>query len=345
MITFDLATERDDADICRLLRDNSMPSWVTMTTEREPSFFSGLNRFGRDWAVVARQGRELIGMYTGAEHRVHVNGAHANLGYLGGLRVVPAFRKRHSILRTGYASIPTLSTLDDNNNWYSCIASENHAARRVLEANLKELPKYRYVGELVTLALPQTRGRKISLWHRAQPQQMDDLCAWYNQQAKRYQFAPVLCGETARQTGAEFFIHESNGRIEACMALWGQQAYKQVVARSYRQPLAMLRPAYNAVARLTQRVALPSVGQSLDQTFLAFLSAPQSPLLIDLVRDALALCPTKVLTLGLHAQHPYLDDLQRTFHPLTYRTRIYAVHFAEIPVLDNRPAQPEAAVL
>lgn len=358
MIRYDLATLADDAAIRALLRDNAMPSWVSMAATREPSFFAGVDRYGRDWAVLARQGQEVVGMYTCSEQAVHLNGAATELAYLGGLRVVPRYRHRLSVLRQGYASLERLSPGGRRGLCYTAIACDNLPARRILEAGLRDMPRYRPLNDFVTLALPKSRGRRLGLWRPARLDDADEmaaLCRCYNQQAARYQFSPVLTPERAAQTGAQFYLLDTNlGQAQAVMALWPQQAYKQVRAQAYRPPLGWLLPLYNAYARLMRRIPLPAVGQPLDQTYLAFFAlAPESgpaPLnLTEVLADALALCPTAVLTLGLHADHPWLKRLEAVFRPARYRTRIYAVDFPssglDSPQLDSRPAQPEVALL
>ena len=347
MMTLEIASEQDNPDLRRLLRENSMQSWVSMSIEREPSFFAGQNRFGQDWAVIARQGPATVGMYTCANHPVHVNGLAQQLGYLGALRVDSSYRNQVRVLRNGYASLRYLSTGGQPKSWYTCIASENQIARRMLEANLKGMPVYKPAGEMITFALPRVRGCSHALWTPVRSGQMEAFCDFYNQQAAQWQFAPALTPETARLTEATFYVHDKGGRISACMALWNQQSYKQVVARAYRRPLATLVPVYNAYARLARKVELPPVGESLDQTFLSFLAAPlkQPGLFVDLVSDAAALCPSKVLVLGLNSQHPCSALIQRKFKPLMYRTRVYVVGFGGVLELDGRPVQPEVAVL
>src|SRR5438128_6436712 len=109
--TLRLATPADDDVIRALLRDNAMPSWVEMTIEREPSFFSGANLLGRDWAVIAEEEGQVLGMYTAAMMPVHVDGHAERLGYLGGLRVSAPHRRRIRHLRAGYESIVPLAPL------------------------------------------------------------------------------------------------------------------------------------------------------------------------------------------------------------------------------------------
>jgi len=347
VIDYALAGPADEAILRRLLRENPMPAWVSMAMTREPDFFAGAQRFGRDWAVLARDGGQPVGMYSCAEQPVHVDGQPGETGYLGALRVAPAYRHRLRVLRDGYASIRRLSPRPGADLWYTAVASQNAPARRLLEAGLRGMPHYQPLNELVTLALPSRRGRRHGLWRRVAEDRLAALCRFYNEQASAWQFSPVLSPEIACHCGADFHVVERDGAIVASMALWNQQAYKQVVACAYRWPLGPLLPAYNLYARCAGRLPLPPVGRPLDQSALAFFAV--APALADrlpeLIEDALARCPTAALSFALHVEHPWLATLLSQFRPATYRSWIYAVSFAAPARLDGRPAQPEAAVL
>lgn len=352
LIDLAVAGETDDVDLRALLGGNPMPAWVSMTLEREPSFFAGCRRYGDELAVVARVRGKAIGMYTCTTHRVHVDGVAGQIGYLGGLRVHPAYRHRLRILHQGYASIPRLAPRPLPPFWYTTIASDNAPARRLLEAGLADLPRYRPLGELVTLAIARNarprNDRRARHWRATTADALDDLCAAHNALAGQFQFSPALNAELARRTGATFHQAESDGRLVATMALWDQRADKQVVARAYRQPLAALRPFYNICAGIAGRVALPAPGHALEQCYLSFLTAADPGETVDLVADALALSPAPVLCFGLHAGHQALPALQRAFRPLTYRTQIYRVDFDPAtppPAISALPAQPEVALL
>jgi hypothetical protein len=125
--TLRLATPADDDVIRALLRDNAMTSWVEMTIEREPSFFAGANLFGRDWAVIAEENGDVLGMYTAAMMPVHVDGRAERLGYLGGLRVSPRHRRRIRHLRAGYESIVPLAPARVP-FWFTVVGEANRAA-------------------------------------------------------------------------------------------------------------------------------------------------------------------------------------------------------------------------
>lgn len=351
MTNLRLATAADDDTVRALLRDNGMPGWVDMAIAREPSYAAGLHAFGHDWAVLAQDGGATVGMYGASVLPSWVNGAVAQLGYLGGLRVQPEHRQRIRHLREGYASIRPLAPVPvDLPWWFTVVASDNTVARRLLESGLRGLPRYRPIGRVETWAMSAARGRSRGLWDVLQPHELPAALAWQRPLAAGLQLAPALDEARLRRIGIEHIrVCREAGAYAGMAVLWNQSAWKQVIARRYRGVLQLLRPAYNLWARLTRRVALPAPGQALGQTFIAFLTlAPQ--VLADrrraqaLMADLLGHCRTPVAALGLHETHP-LRPVLAGFAPMRYAAQVYAVEFDGPAPLDGRPVQPEAALL
>jgi hypothetical protein len=348
MTTFRVATEADDALLRSILRDNGMPTWVEMAIQREPSFFAAADLFGRDWAVIAEEAGDVIGMYTAAMVPVHLDGRPERLGYLGGLRVRPDYRRRIRHLREGYASILALAAETGTQPcWFTVVAEGNENARRLLEAGVRGLPPYQPQGDYVTFALPAARGRRRGLWRTAVQDDIAGIIAFHNERAARFQYSPVLDGDLVNRIGiARFLIYEVDGGTQGVAALWDQRAFKQIVARRYRRPLGALMSIYNAYARLLRRIPLPPEGGALDQTFVAFLALSDSAMADAgaLLEDLLSHCGTPAASLGLHASHPLIAAVKR-FKPISYPARVYAVSFDGTASPNGRPTQPEAALL
>lgn len=352
MTTLRLATADDDALLRRLLRENGMPSWVEMAMEREPSYFAAHGAHPHEWAVLAQDGDAVVGMYSAALARVHVNGAPRTMGYLGGLRVQPAHRHRIRHLRRGYASVRALAPAPAEQPWwFTVVAEENRPARRLLEAGIAGLPRYRRLGGLCTYAVARARGlRGGTAWRQAGEADAPALIDFHARQAAAHQLAPVLSRELLLHVGiTRFWMHEGAGGIAAMAALWDQSAGRQVVARGYHPLVRFARPFYNAFAGATRRVPLPALGAPLPQSFIAFaafepalLAEPAQSL--TLLRELLARCPTPVAAIGLHEAHPLGDAIGR-LAPLRYRTAVYAVEFDGPAELDARTVQPEVALL
>ncbi|HYM59702.1 MAG TPA: hypothetical protein VEZ11_02285 [Thermoanaerobaculia bacterium] len=348
MTTFRIATEADDALVRSLLHDNGMPAWVEMAIEREPSFSASKSIFGQEWAVVAEEDGDVVGMYTAALLPVHVDGRPERLGYLGGLRVCAKHRRRIRHLRAGYDSIRRLAPATASLPWwFTVVASENQNARRLLESGVRGLPAYYLQGEYRTFALPAARGRRRNLWRPARVEDVSQIVAFHNDRASRFQCSPVLSDALIRRIGIEnFYLFEPNGVLHGAVALWDQRAFKQIVARRYRRPIgALLRP-YNFYAKMFRRIPLPREGGALQQTFMAFLALSEEAHAdaLALLEDLLAYCKTPVASLGLHAESPLIVAVDR-LRPLPYPARIYAVSFESEPPGNGRPVQPEAALL
>ncbi len=321
MTTFRVATRDDDATVRALLGETAMPSWVDMAIEREPSSI--------DWAVIAEENDDVIGVYTASVLNVHVDGHPSRLGYLGGLRVKPQYRRRIRYLREGYASISTLAR-EAVPWWFTTIGADNVVARRLLERGVRGLPAYHFRGEYETFALPASRGRRRGIWRQC-GDRLQPIFSLHNQLASRFQCSPVLDDDLVRRAG-DFFVCDGG-----VAALWDQRAFKRVVARRYRWP-SLIAP-YNAWARLARRVPLPREGGALDHTFIAFFAMERPTL--EAMEDLLSYCATPVATIGMHAENP-LREIVRRFKPMSARSRVYSVGE---PLPNGRPVQPEAALL
>jgi hypothetical protein len=348
---FRLATPADDACLRALLRENGMPTWVDMTLEREPSYFAGRDLCGRDWAVLATDREEVVGMYSAAVMPAWVNGRPERIGYLSGLRVRSEHRRRIRHLREGYRSITRLALESPSLPWwFTVVASENANARRILEAHVPGLPAYRPIGGCSTYALPRARCRRAGLWRRLDPGELQAVLEWRTRVASQYHLAPLLHESMVHRVGlANFFVAGERERYLAMAALWDQRPFKQVVARRYRHGLTWAVQAYNLFAKVARRIPLPLEGAALEQVFIAFLAidpdSRQNPALTRaLLGDLLSLSPAPVVALGLHEADPLCDSVAM-FKPMRYPAIVYAVELDGPAELDSRPVLPEVALL
>lgn len=370
-VRYRLAEPQDDGALRRLLREHAMDSWVQLSLEREPDYFAAEALMGEPLSVIAqtfdrksgKTGQE-VGMYHCERVQVNLNGKGTTLGYLGALRVTGSFRNRLRILRHGFESIPVLLNKHCPPFFFTSIATENNRARRLLEAGLSALPRYRLAGEIQTLAIachPPLRQRAaVAIKGKLQTARVEDveeICDFYNRQALHFQFSPVLTRDWLQRLDGrnglhieDFILLREHGCLKAVLALWDQRGIKQTVACGYRFPLNHLRPLYNQWARLWGRVTLPPVGGELAQVYLAFaaldkLDIDQVQALLYELLARVRQRGAKVLVWGLNAENPQLPRLKRQFHPAVYCTRIDTVSFGNAPKLDPLPVQPEVALL
>lgn len=290
-VSFALATEADDPEICRLLRDNPMAGQISVSLEREPSYFAEAACTQLDHqTIVARENNRLICMGSCSFRTRFVNGRAGRVGYLGGLRLDQQAAGRFDVLRRGYNFFRELH--HETEPCFTAIASDNERAIRFLERAAPGMPIYDYVGEFVTAVLPvrkRTRANRSLTIERAS--NIDELVVFLNEHNCHYQFAPSWTAEDLlrlRGLGlqiGDFWQIRSGGRIAACGTLWDQRSFKQTVVRAYAAPLSWARRWLNPMFAVCGRPQLPPVGTTLAHGFISHLAvaADQPELLIELV--------------------------------------------------------------
>lgn len=359
---FRVAERKDNDSLKSVLRHNSMDSWVQLAFEREPDYFHADTLFGDAVTVIAEihnDTTDVVGMYSSNLMPVYVNGQVETVPYLGGLRVNRGYRNRFSILKYGHQSTMSLLPQGSVPYCFTSIASENHVARKLLEANLDGMPHYLPLGNMVTVALPVAKGRDGGLMQSATSDDVDDLVRFYNRHARDYQFSPVLERQWLRSldgsTGMmleDFLLYREDGKIKACLAVWDQRKFKQTLVRGYRFPLNHLRGIYNLAARVMGRNELPPAGSALQQVYLSFFAFDCSSSVdaMAFVREGLSRAAEKnanVAVIGLSEQNPILQNILTAFPCQTYHSCIEIVFLHGVKQVDVAALspQPEVAVL
>ncbi|HEX5218972.1 MAG TPA: hypothetical protein VFZ59_05345 [Verrucomicrobiae bacterium] len=350
---FSLATRAADPDIRRLLRENPMPGSISLSLEREPNYFADANQPGEiKQTIVAYESSRVVCVGNCTTRLRFVNGKPHRVGYLGGLRLDGSVAGRFDILRRGYDFFRELQASAPADFYFTSIAAENHRARRLLERNLRGMPRYEFLGDFVTLLLPTERrspdrhvpvatsvgiGSDTGTARRAEQ---------LNQVNQQFQLAPHW---TADQLTA---LHQLDLRDDdwfGAAALWDQRCFKQTAIRGYAPWLGFLRPALNLLARLTNSPRLPVVGSILSH---AFVLLGASPCDLDLIRNLRNIASERGidwLTLGFAAHDPRLKAIRQHSRCREYRSCLYLVRWPALggaaSDLDRRILAPEVALL
>lgn len=366
---FDLALQEDDAEIRRLLRENPLDGPVRLSLECEPDSAYAAGIQGDAHQVVAVRdapGEPLVGIGARTILDAWVNGEPARLGYLSQLRVDRPHRGRIRAILGAYARIREAHRDGATPFYVSTVVEDNRAARRLLEAGLAGIPRYRAVGRLVTLALrarahaavPHVRGVVVD---HAGIGDAAGIVACLERHGRRHQFAPrwsarsLACPRRARGLRLDdFVVARRDGAIVGCAAVWDQRAFKQTVVRGYAPALRLLRPVVNAAGPWLGTVHLPPPGRVLESVYLSHVAADgDDPVLVTaLVAAGLrraARRGARALVLGLAEDHPALGMVARAFPGRRYASVVYVVSWEDgaeaVARLDGRRIHLEAAIL
>jgi hypothetical protein len=348
-LRYDVAGPSDDADLARLLRELPLGGRVEVSLEREPSVLEAARITGdRQEFLIARD--EATGAAEGFGGRfemdAYINGDVARLGYLGELRLSHGGRRRlgHAILGA-YEAMRALHERGTTSFYFTTIVSDSLAARRLLESGLRGLPVYRPFDRLLSFVIA-TRGRRRGgrgdhLLRSGETVGLPAIASHLEAHGRGRQLHAVWTEQSLGPGGRcpglaleDFLVIEEKGRIAGLLGLWDQRAFKQSVVRGYAPALSLLRPAYNLVAPLLGRAALPAPGTRLETAFLSHIAVREAgaAILLALVDAACARAAARGLdyaAIGLSARDPLAGALERAFSCYRYESEIYLVYWPD----------------
>ncbi|MEO8379312.1 MAG: hypothetical protein ABI779_06585 [Acidobacteriota bacterium] len=325
-VAFSLATRDDDAGIRRLLATSAMPGRIRMRFEREPDYFAGCPAMGAFTQVlVAKDAQRVVGVACRAVQKMFINGVAEDVGYLGQLRVDAAYRG-HRLVARGFRRLRELHEDGRVRGYITTIVESNVQAEGVLVRRSRgDMPRYRFLERLYTLAIPVGRRERLSTTETQSPRGV------HRDSALLRELAP------ARNL---FPAGEPHGEIVAVdggvAALNDQRSCKQTVVEGYDRLTALARPLYNLIGP----IRLPRPGAMLNHAYVThFCVAEEEPrtarALIEDLRSRARRQGLDHILLGFTEGDPLLPVV-RTFRAVEYVSSIYTVAWDDDDDLHDR---------
>ncbi len=357
-----LATPADDADLRQILRENPFTGNISLSFEREPSYFAAAEiegPFHQTMVVCETETGRIMGMGDRSVRPLWVNGEVTNVGYFSGLRARETYRRGLALARftqQGFSYYQQLHADGRAPFYLISVIADNLPARRLLTSGLKGLPRLREHTRMVTYAIhPARPKRELMSLQRGTPEHIPAIVDCLNRNNARKQFSPVWTKEsllsplTPHLVIDDFFLAFSGRRLVGCLALWDQQSVRQTVIRGYGGIYQRFRKAINLLAPLGGWPNLPNVGTRLNQCFAAFAAIDGDDpsvfaALLRAVHNEAAKRRYSTLLLALPETDP-LRRLVTAYHPLKYISQIYLAAWDDLPDLDSRPPALEIALL
>lgn len=357
-ITFERAGAAQEHEVRAILRDVPLGGDWSIALTREPDGLGGLHLPGeRQDFILARESATgaAVGLCERVVRPAYVGGKVVELPYLGALRIVPSHRHRIAILKGGFGALREGSERDsDHGAALTSITSDNTAARRLLTAGLKGLPRYAPLCDFATLALrPRAAAPDPDI---AGADDHENLAAFLAPIMVGRDCAPVWSAAALRALAAQaqMLVLRESGAITGCAALWDQRAVRQAVLVGAPGWLQALRAPANLAFRTLGLPALPRIGAAIDQAFLSIcaVAGDCAARFLRLVRAGLAQAHALGLgavMVGLPAMHPWRKALRARYRVIEYRTSLFAVTWpdrpAAIPEIDPARVFPEIGLL
>jgi hypothetical protein len=366
---FELATEADDGELRRILAATPMPGTISVTFQREPSYFAAAVVDGSfRQAIVCRDGVEkrIAGFCSRSVRTRYVNGDPQPVGYLSLLRLLPQHRNIGLVAR-GYKYIRQLHRDGRTELYLTTIAKGNELAISTLTSARTHLPRYYPAGDYHTVVIPvaqrlTNKSAKSGVSVRgATPADLEKILQLLARIGPSRQFFPKYDaadffepqGTFKDLVPADLLLAFRSGQLVGVLGGWDQHRFRQTVVERLDAPLRWWRPVYNAFAMLRGRPKLPKPGERFGfVTGVLPVVENDDPnvfaVLLNTLLARLAARQQKYLLLGMHETDPLL---KLVLHRATtsYLTHVYYVCWADgeaiLRSLDDRPPYLELGCL
>jgi hypothetical protein len=358
----ELANEADDYDLRGLLRRSPIPGSISVTFEREPSFFDSCRVRGDFFQVGIGRDRStgtVIGLGTRSVSPAFVNGRPALLGYLADLRLDEQYRGGTLIAR-GYRFLRQLHEDHRARLYTTMIFSENHAALTTIASGRAGLPQYHDMGVVHSPGInirrtkpPINAGCDIL---RGSDDLLPEIVECLNRNNSRRQFAPVHTVAMFKTQWRDFSISNfyaavRGSRVIGVLGCWDQSAFKQTRLAGYGPRLRYLAPLANILRPITGAPLFPKPGQEVSYFYISFIAADEDD--VQIFRALLRGAHNNAVgsrylyaILALHERDSFLPAL-RDYSLTPFSGRLFCVTFEDgedvYRSLDGRVPYLEAA--
>jgi hypothetical protein len=369
-LQYELARPDDAESIQALLRQTAMEGRIKLSFESQlpheyPEELSP--KFSQTLVGREKKSAQIWGVSTRSGYEMFVNGEPALIGYVGLLRVAPAYQ--HGIpLKLGIRLFKQLHQDGRVPYYLTSIMADNKPAIRMLAANRPGFLTYTPYARLVTHTILSRKTRPVSLLARnvslrsATAGDIPGLIAHLTHWGQAKQFSPVWNQHTLFHPDltpglqAEDFILALQGdEIVACAAVWDQQLHRKIIVLDYEQKLRRMRRLLNPFSRLLGQPKLPPAGSELPHAILSMVAVKNDDTRLFQTLLAAALDQTKRRGIDLlmagFPEHSRFETLIRE----NYRTQqspslIYLVSIPEdnikpLEKIDDREPGLEIAFL
>lgn len=367
-LKFELATQADDADLRRLLRENPIAGSISLSFEREPCYFDASIIEGVfHQTIVARESDsgDVIAFGNRSVRPLYVNGQARDIGYMSQLRVNPSYGKGMYLARGLAGGFKKYRELHEDGRtpfYLMSVVEDNLPARRLLTSGLPEYPTAREYARMFTYAIyPVRRKRELPLPPSLRIVRGDDIRAgdivdYLNRNNARKQFAPHWTCDSlflSNLSPSDFFLAFDGEHVVGCLACWDQSAFKQTVVRGYSGSLKRWRKVINLLSRFGGVPYLPEPNTPLRYLYASHVAIDDDdPVIFNALLRAVYNHSIEqkysYFMIGLGESNPFRKTVE-SYRPLIYISQIYLVDWDDngdlLGNIDHRIPGLEIAVL
>lgn len=302
MITYRLATTKDNQQLIDLTAASAMAGEIALRIDRQPDFFRLLDMRGESKVFVALEGDTIIGCVCVSLQRVYVGGQIFPIQYVGDFKVAESFRNK------GIG----LQLCDDLANYVTSIGADL-AFLNVSKGNTKpfsffknrpNIPDFENIGIFNIHQFIGKKRKRVHPQYKIEPTPVtDELIKFLNTHYSKYELGSVITKEKLKD--ADVFTIQNKKNISAAMCLMDTMDVKQNVVIRLSWKMKYMVKVMNFFNRISGNSKMPLINEPVRMMYIKYLAVDNHEkhlvkLLINYARNIVYEKSYSFVSIGLH---------------------------------------------
>lgn len=336
-----LANADDNVALLGFLENFPSHGNIQIALDRSPDFFKSMKVEGEiNYIILCEEikTKKIVGVGSVSERKVYGAQGYEWVGYLGGLRFLPAMKKT-TLLPRGYKFLHDLTKQMKSKVFFTTILEDNTHAIKVLTSGRAQMPHYKDVGGYTTFVFSRfprikTEGDEAFSFRAMREEDLPRVLSFIRQYSKNYSFIPFFENKEGPlfDVLVKSFLCLKNNEICGLFSVWDQSALRRWKVTGYSFWTKFTRPLINFYMALRSLPSLPAPGGSLHYIFLTPLFFQEKEALQFALSNLACVIPKKEehIIVGLHEDDP-LFSVFNSIPSYQLRSRLYLVYWDETP--------------
>jgi hypothetical protein len=349
-----IAESETDQELLDFYNNQSMQGDISLSLNRDPSFFASVEVEGSDGKVmIARASTDhrvtALGHICAKPCYVNAHPQPSPVGYLSSLRIEEKLRGSFLFIKCFQYLKKVHGQFNFSPYYLTTIMEDNEKAKKILESGRAGLPKYNDFGPIHSYLLKvghyqwlHSSDKKLEV-RKAKSSDIDSIIGFLNETGKEQrQFFPYYSKEDLTkpsrllkgfQFDRDLYLCFVDNTLVGTLGVWDQSHFRRWYVKAYSARFQILKPFYNLYAYITGKPRLPQRGHAFHYSFLNLMCIKNDDpqilkSLLQKIWNDFKKSSSKVLCAGFHIDDT-LEQIIKKHPHLKIQSRLYVVNWQD----------------
>ncbi|MCU0462408.1 MAG: GNAT family N-acetyltransferase [Bacteroidales bacterium] len=235
-----------------------MTGEISLRVDRNPDFFSLLNKRGQSIVLVAEDFGNIVGCFSASQSTILINGIPEIVYYLADLKIDPSFERKTLTARLLHKMADHIR--ESGADLLFCTIAKGNEKVLPLFAGRLGFPRFILTGTFRVYQIIPLKRKIKTLKYSIHGQDInDEVLELYNGFYKRYQYSPVFSRDILQETRT--FVARYDGNLVAALTVADMGSSKQNVLIKLLLVLRIIVSTCRLISRIIPLFNFPVIGE------------------------------------------------------------------------------------